>query len=206
VRHETCLVCRLAGDPDVQPVILISEAIGVPMHHHHTVHCSACSEWWFDDVVMGGLGIPLPSRRDTELCSCKDGLPQYAQAAVMVPMEESECECTKAQVERYQLPVRVGSQGAAQAMTADDLGRILAFTAAPPAGASPQFIAGWNRRRRANATGQCECGARLQMPNRAERRAAAARGERILHAYMVHEPDCPAGDEVLARLYRAGMN
>lgn len=43
-------------------------------------------------------------------------------------------------------------------------------------------------RRTANATGQCPaCGARMQMPNRAARRAL-----RIPFAVFEHEDDCPA--------------
>ena len=61
------------------------------------------------------------------------------------------------------------------------------------------------RRQQANATGRCECGATIQMPNRAERRAAAARGEPA-RAFMLHEADCTASDESLRELYIAGMN
>jgi hypothetical protein len=83
--------------------------------------------------------------------------------------------------------------------------RILAITAAPPPGASPAFIAAWQRRQRANATGRCDCGAVIQLPNRAERRAAIARGE-PLQAHMFHEDGCTATDEALRQLYQAGMS
>jgi hypothetical protein len=83
--------------------------------------------------------------------------------------------------------------------------RILPVTEPPPPGASPAFIAGWERRQRANLTGRCDCGAQVQMPNRAERRAAAARGEPA-HARWLHEDGCPASDQALAALWRASMS
>ncbi|MCG3040260.1 hypothetical protein L7D48_06700 [Streptomyces sp. S1A] len=47
-------------------------------------------------------------------------------------------------------------------------------------------------RRVANTTGVCPgCGARMELPNRAERRKAA-KAWRVLHARMEHEDDCPA--------------
>ncbi len=114
MRHETCLYCRTsgAGDPSVQALILVSETIGAQMHHHHTVRCGGCGAWWFDDVVIGGLGIPVASRRDTVLCGCDDGLPQYALSAVLVPQPESGCACTKTETEKYALPIRTkGASG-----------------------------------------------------------------------------------------------
>jgi surfactin synthase thioesterase subunit len=83
--------------------------------------------------------------------------------------------------------------------------RILVITCPPPAGASPAFTAAWLRRQRANATGRCECGAVIEMPNRAQRRAAKAHGE-LAHATMLHEADCPASDQSLRALYLAGLN
>ena len=111
MRNETCLICRTpgAGDPDVQALILISESIGGLVHHHHTIKCGGCGQWWFDDVVMGPLRVPVPRRRDTVLCDCEDDLPQYAMAVVLVPGDESACACTKAQCERFSLPIRIGA-------------------------------------------------------------------------------------------------
>jgi hypothetical protein len=83
--------------------------------------------------------------------------------------------------------------------------RILVITDMPPAGASPAFTAAWMRRQRANATGRCECGAVIEMPNRAQRRAAKARGSPP-RATMLHEADCPATDAALRGLYLAGLN
>ena len=93
MRHETCLFCQIlgAGDPDAQKFILISESVGRLTHHHHTVRCGGCGQWWFDDLVIGGLGIPVPSRRDTMLCECDDDLPQYAISVILVPKSEAEC-------------------------------------------------------------------------------------------------------------------
>ena len=114
MRHETCLTCQVPrpGDPDVQALILIAESFGGQMHHHHTVRCDGCGQWWSDDLVMGGLGIPVPRRRDTELCACEDDLPQYARAAVLVPMAEDACSCTKADAEKHSLPIRLGTRAA----------------------------------------------------------------------------------------------
>jgi hypothetical protein len=48
-------------------------------------------------------------------------------------------------------------------------------------------------RRRLVAVGQgCPCGARMQVPNRAARRAAARSGRPVLEVSVEHEPDCPA--------------
>ncbi len=111
MRHETCLNCLHGGasDPNVQAAILVTESLGGLTHHHHTVKCGVCQRWWFDDVALNGLGIPVPHRRDTDLCGCPDGLPQYTVAAVIVPMPETKCECTKAKTEEFALPVRMRS-------------------------------------------------------------------------------------------------
>lgn len=115
MRHETCLNC-LAGqatdrnvqatDRNVQAAVLISDSIGDLTHHHHTVKCDGCGRWWFDDVVLSGLGTLVPVRRDTELCGCPDGLPQYTVAAVIVPKPDADCTCTKAETEQRALPIR----------------------------------------------------------------------------------------------------
>lgn len=111
MRHETCLFCQIpgAGDPDAQKLILISESLGGLTHHHHTVRCGGCGQWWFDDLVIGGLGIPVPSRRGTVLCGCDDSLPQYATSVILVPKSEPECCCTKAEAEKFSLPIRLGT-------------------------------------------------------------------------------------------------
>jgi hypothetical protein len=87
--------------------------------------CDGCGRWWFDDVVVGGLGIPVPSRRDTELCECAEDLPQYRQHVINVPLAERGCACTKAQVERFALPVPSGPRrpGAGTAHNAEPVPR-----------------------------------------------------------------------------------
>jgi len=112
MRHETCLYCRArgAGDQNIQALILVAESVGDLTHHHHTVKCPRCGTWWFDDLVTGALGVPVPSRRDTILCPCPDDGPLFTLSAVMVPVPESECACTKAEVDRQSLAVNVGRQ------------------------------------------------------------------------------------------------
>jgi hypothetical protein len=113
VRHETCLNCRAGEvtDPRLKTLIMISESVGAMMHHHHTMKCDGCGGWWFDDVVIGGLGIPVPVRRDTEMCGCEDGLPQYTTSATLVPVPDDQCACTKAETEERTLQVRLGERG-----------------------------------------------------------------------------------------------
>ena len=112
MRHETCMFCQIpgAGDPDAQTLIVISESVGGLIHHHHTVRCDGCGQWWFDDLVIGGLGIPVPSRRDTVLCGCDDGLRQYAMSVILVPADEASCHCTKAETEKFSLPIRLSKE------------------------------------------------------------------------------------------------
>ena len=87
-------------------MILISESIGDFTHHHHIVRCGFCGAWWFDDVIIGGLGTPVPLRRDTQFCQCDESLPQYSPSLITVPGPESQCSCTKADVDRNSLPLR----------------------------------------------------------------------------------------------------
>lgn len=110
MRHETCLYCRTpgVGDVNVQALIQVSEWLGPFTHHHHTMKCGGCGAWWFDDVVIGGLGIPVASRRDTVLCDCPDGLQQYAMSALLVPTPEAGCTCDKTEADRFSLPIRLG--------------------------------------------------------------------------------------------------
>lgn len=117
MRHETCLACRLPGavDLNVRQMILVAESIASAefMHHHHLMHCSGCGGWWFDDVVIGGLGIPVPSRRDTELCPCDEALTQYTQSAIHVAEPENRCACMKAKVDEFsiRIPLPAGKPG-----------------------------------------------------------------------------------------------
>jgi hypothetical protein len=112
MRHETCLNCQtgVAAGRNVIALVVVAESVaGDRMHHHHTTKCDGCGRWWFDDISFNGLGIPVANRRDTEMCGCPDGLPQYASAAVQVPVPDEECVCTKAAVERHSLPIRLRS-------------------------------------------------------------------------------------------------
>ncbi len=110
MRHENCLACRTPGafSPELRELLLITESVAGPdfMHHHHTVECGGCRQWWFDDVVIGGLGIPVASRRGTGFCPCDDSLKQYTSGIVHVPAPESKCECTKAKVDEFRLDLR----------------------------------------------------------------------------------------------------
>ena len=75
-----------------------------------------------------------------------------------------------------------------------------------PDDAPDEIREGIARRRVVSVTGQCPCGARLVLPNRAARRAAKRSGC-VLHFAVEHEDDCPAVDStLLARIreWRAG--
>lgn len=60
-------------------------------------------------------------------------------------------------------------------------------------GLPPVVLDGLTRRRLVSLGHSCPapCGARLVMPNRAQRRAARSRGT-VLHVDVEHEDDCPA--------------
>lgn len=60
---------------------------------------------------------------------------------------------------------------------------------------------GLARRRIVNGGGTCPCGAKVVVPNRAQRRAGAL----LTHVVVEHEDDCPACDEVLAPLLYAWL-
>lgn len=115
MRHESCLNCRFpeAWDARLHTLIVTAESLGAMIHHHHTVRCGGCGAWWFDDLVMGGLGVPVPQRRDTGLCSCPEDRPQYTVSVIQVPQPEGQCSCTSARVEEFSLPVRLGKAGPA---------------------------------------------------------------------------------------------
>lgn len=67
-----------------------------------------------------------------------------------------------------------------------------------PDGASDVVREGLARRRLVAITGACPCGARLLIPNRRQRRAAAREG-RVLPVAVEHEHDCPAIADELFR-------
>lgn len=58
----------------------------------------------------------------------------------------------------------------------------------------PLLLEGLVRRRLVATTGVCPCGARMVVPNRAARRAAARTGQAVMHVRVEHEDDCPAVD------------
>ena len=91
MRYETCLTCRVPGliSDDQRALVAASESLGPFTHHHHTVRCGNCGRWWFDDLVPGAFGQPVPARRDTELCPCPDGQPVYTPATVHIPGPET---------------------------------------------------------------------------------------------------------------------
>lgn len=70
--------------------------------------------------------------------------------------------------------------------------------------AHPSVREGVARRRLCLLTGECPCGARVTMPNRATRRAMRRDHERdsgaVWQVSVLHADDCPAGDPALDRL------
>ena len=68
MRYGSCLNCEHGADPDLITVTAVREGLNERTHHHHTMVCGTCGSWWFDDTVTGGLGIPVPTRRDTMMC------------------------------------------------------------------------------------------------------------------------------------------
>jgi hypothetical protein len=112
VRYETCLVCAFweTRDEDHPLLTMVQLSELLPgSHHHHAVLCEDCGAWWFEDVVTGPLGIPVPARRDTVLCSCpEDGADRYTRTVINVPEPESACACTAAKVDHHALRFRTG--------------------------------------------------------------------------------------------------
>jgi hypothetical protein len=103
MRYETCLGCKFftrVQQPDLYRAAVIAESLGGLVHHHHTVSCEACGKWWFDDVVVDGLGLPVASRRDTVFCECP--------AVVIVPRPEADCHCTASEINETSLLIRMG--------------------------------------------------------------------------------------------------
>jgi hypothetical protein len=94
MRHETCLNCR-AMPPDPSLVLIaVSEGLTVRAHHHHLMVCLACDATWYEDMVIGGLGLPVPSRRDSVLCPCpEDHEPRYQNTVMLLNRPEAECRC-----------------------------------------------------------------------------------------------------------------
>jgi hypothetical protein len=92
VLASTCQICR-AGHSSLTPVIALAETIA-PVHHHHVRRCLDCGHAYYDDVVTGAYGQPVPSRRETFLCGCPvDGTPRYRKDAIVADVPESACRC-----------------------------------------------------------------------------------------------------------------
>jgi hypothetical protein len=83
------------------------------------------------------------------------------------------------------------------------LGRVAHVLPTIPDGAPSPIAEGIARRRIAAITGECPCGARRVLPNRAARRRAKRDGE-ALRSFVVfaHEEDCSADTETLIRMTR----
>lgn len=79
-----------------------------------------------------------------------------------------------------------------QIITLPDGVRAGVVSVVPPEDAPPAVREGFARRAMVNGGGVCPCGARMVIPNRAERR----RG-RTTRAVTVHEDDCPATEQNL---------
>lgn len=111
MRHESCLNCRHGAQAGTPARLLtgFAESIAPDMHHHHAVKCEDCLAWWFDDAVIGGLGIPVSSRRDTVMCDCpEDGADRFTQIIIQVPVPEKDCRCDAAEVRRHAVDIRLG--------------------------------------------------------------------------------------------------
>lgn len=92
MRTETCLACKVPGISD--PLLFIAEALSPRHHHHHVMTCESCGRGWYEDVARGAFGQPVPSRRDTVLCSCpEDGADRYTPSVMLVSRPESQCRC-----------------------------------------------------------------------------------------------------------------
>jgi len=76
------------------------------------------------------------------------------------------------------------------------LGRVAYLLPVVPESAPAEAREGLARRRVVAHTGQCPCGARMVLPNRADRRAARRHGT-VGHVRVEHEDDCPATDDRL---------
>jgi hypothetical protein len=105
VRHETCRTPGALVTDDQRTTIAAGESLGPFTHHHHTVRCGLCGQWWFNDLARGAFGQPVPARRDTQLCGRLEGQPVYTTVAVYVPGPETSCACTKASVDSYPFQV-----------------------------------------------------------------------------------------------------
>jgi hypothetical protein len=72
----------------------------------------------------------------------------------------------------------------------------------PPDGAPAAIVDAFARRAQANIHGRCACGGRIEVPNRAQRRAAQ-RKHQPARARFEHEPNCNVTDENLVAAVKA---
>jgi hypothetical protein len=86
--------------------------------------------------------------------------------------------------------------------TLPDGTRALVLDCEIPAAAPELIREGLARRAIVNGGGTCPCGARWPRPNRAQRRRMKQPGT-VTHLQVEHEPNCPAGNEILVPLIRA---
>jgi hypothetical protein len=79
----------------------------------------------------------------------------------------------------------------------EDTGEVVGYVLADIPDQAPDDVReGLARRRIVAVDGTCPCGATLQLPSRAQRRAAA-RGGHPCPVRVEHEDDCPAADRHL---------
>jgi hypothetical protein len=91
MRYESCITCK--HDNKMNAVTVI-ESLSPRAHHHHTITCTNCKKWWFDDITLNAQGIPIINRRDSEFCACPENEPYYMDGIFSIAGPESECNCT----------------------------------------------------------------------------------------------------------------
>jgi hypothetical protein len=97
VKAASCVACTSLSPADVTVLIIAESLTGG--HHHHVMSCGQCGAEWFEDVVIGGFGMPIPSRRDTVLCPCpEDGRLIYTPSVMLVRTPERSCRCGPAEL------------------------------------------------------------------------------------------------------------
>jgi hypothetical protein len=88
---------------------MIPETLSSRVHHHHAMTCESCGAWWFDDVIIGGLGLPMTARRDTVMCGCPDDAAhRYTRSVISVTSAEADCHCTASKVDAQAVHIRSG--------------------------------------------------------------------------------------------------
>jgi hypothetical protein len=97
VRAADCLACKYGRMYEqMTTLVAVAEALSLRVHHHHVVRCQSCGGAWFDDLLWSpGLGVPVPSRRDSVMCRCPedDGTERYRSDLMVVTVSEDRCTC-----------------------------------------------------------------------------------------------------------------